>query len=60
MREALKKGIKYEFNKEIKKEFKDRKKEIMDAGFLEPYDPKKRYVSKLTGPIQGWVMSCIK
>ena len=40
MREALKKGINYKFNEEIKMEFEDMKKEIMDAGFLEPYDLK--------------------
>ena len=36
MRKALKKGIKYEFNEEILKEFEDIKREIMDSGCLEP------------------------
>ena len=34
MREALKQGIKYELNEEIKKEFEEIKKEIMDSGFI--------------------------
>ena len=42
IRQALEKGINYKINKEIKEEFKDMKKEIMDARFIEPYDPKKK------------------
>ena len=42
MREALKEGIKYKLNEEVKKEFEDVKAEIMDSGFLQPYDPSRK------------------
>ena len=42
MREALKDGIKYKLNEEVKKEFDDVKAEILDSGFLQPYDPTRK------------------
>ena len=47
------KGIKYEFNKEIKKEFEDIKKVRTDAGCLEPYDPKKKIYVKTNASKSG-------
>ena len=42
MREALKQGIKYKLNVGVKKEFQGVKAEIMDSGFLQPYDPSRK------------------
>ena len=42
MREALKQGIHYKLNDEVRKEFEDVKAEVKDSGFLQPYDPSRK------------------